>query len=117
MTANSPVANFITAELQSLVTNAARSTDLPERACMRGISEIIRSEHREDKTAAYLFVTRISRARQTGRRYLLFNNEQSIMCLKCYVLSYNPNDAKNLYCASCKVFMRDVVDPDDGRAA
>ncbi len=84
---------------------------------MRAVSEIIRSERRDEKTAAYLFVIRISRARQANHRYLHFNNEQAVMCLKCYVLSYNPNDATNLYCASCKVFLRDVVDPDDGRAA
>jgi len=113
----SPVQNFITAELQSVITNAARSTGLPEKACMRGISEIMRSEHRQERTAAYLLVTRISRARQANHRYLHFNNEQAVMCLKCYVLSYNPNDATNLYCASCKVFLRDVVGPDDGRAA
>ena len=117
MAANSPVQNFITAELQSLITNAARSTGLPEKTVLRGISEIIRAERRDEKAAAYLFVTRISRARQANHRYLHFNNEQAVMCLKCYVLSYNPNDATNLYCASCKVFLRDVVGPDDGRAA
>jgi len=113
----SPVSHFITSQLQSLLGDTARATGLPVKVVMRAVSEIIRSEHRQEKTAAYLLVTRISRARQANRRYLLFNNEQAIMWLKCYVLSYNPKDAVNLYCASCKVFMRDVVGPDDGRAA
>jgi len=113
----SPVQNFITSQLQGLLGNAARATGLPEKVCMRAVSEIMRSEGYDPPVAARVFVTRVAGARRRGRHVILLNGGDAVLCVRCGALTRNLTDAAKFRCARCHAFRGDVVDPDDGRAA
>jgi hypothetical protein len=44
--------------------------------------------------------------REAGEKFIIVKKEcaTGIQCLKCLMVSWNPNDVSNLYCAHCHVF-------------
>lgn len=42
-----------------------------------------------------------------GVKFRIYDNEEgkSIVCLKCGMVSWNPNDVKNKYCGNCHEFI------------
>jgi len=41
----------------------------------------------------------------SGARYLIVNHGKAIMCLKCGIVSHNPNDLAQRYCGACHVLL------------
>jgi hypothetical protein len=44
--------------------------------------------------------------------FLMVENGEAIMCLKCGMVSFNPNDVAQRYCGACHVFLNQPGPPE-----